>query len=88
MKLYHGTTQEGWESIKKCGYIYSKKKDVYTNVKPTVAKSYGDIVLEIDIDDNILKDKIENDKVDYIKSVHDYIFYERIPINLTKVYDY
>lgn len=86
MKLYHGTTQEAWESIKKKGYIFSKKKDIYTNVKPNVAKSYGDVVLEINIDDNILKDKIDNDKVDYRKSVHDYIFYEKIPISLVKLH--
>jgi hypothetical protein len=90
MKLYHGTTQEGWEGIQKCGYIFTKNKfggNVYTSKKLNVAKSYGDIVLEINIDDNILKSKLANDEIDYRKSCGDYIFYEKVPIGLVKLYE-
>jgi RNA:NAD 2'-phosphotransferase (TPT1/KptA family) len=86
MKFYHGTTQEAWELIQKSGYIFSQKKDVYTSIKSNVAKSFGNIVLEINIDDDIVKNKIINGEIERRKGYNDYIFYEKIPIELVKIY--
>lgn len=87
MKFYHGTTQEAWESIQKSGYVFSKNKEVYTSTKPNVAKSFGDVVLEIDINKSVIQEKIKCEEIEKRKGYNDYIFYKKIPMELVKIYE-
>lgn len=59
MKFYHGTNQHGLEETQKQGFLLHKRViDVFKNVSPctyltpllSVAKDYGDIVLEVEYD--------------------------------------
>lgn len=62
MKLYHVTNEYGWSQIQKSGYLLSKNGDIYFHPIATVAKSFGDIVIEFEVDDNILNELIKTDK--------------------------
>lgn len=87
MKLYHGTTEKAWSSIQKDGYIKPSNGEIYMNPKASVAKSFGDVVLEVDFDDDYLKNEIDNYRVDYMRRTKDYIFSQKINISEVKIYN-
>jgi len=78
--LYHGTSENNWNQIQKDGYLFGITENgrfTYLSIEPSIALSYGSVLLEVNYDINKHPELVEK------LAWWQYIIHE--PINITKI---